>query len=279
MRLPLITMSVIGVMLASTPVVAQQNNNSVQARLDRVEREMQTLSRSVFKGDVPPPQMGGSMNTQQAAQVEVRMNQIEESLRRLTGMVEENSYRIRQLTEASSNNAGTVNSAPSAYQNDSGSANSVDTTTQNNQPTSLTDNGQSLGTLNSNATTAVALYDDAFSYLQRNDFAAAQTKFQDFINQYPNDDLAANAKYWLGETYYGQNNYQEASRAFARAFKDHPDGQKAPDTLLKLAMSLNGQNMTQEACLTLAELNKRFPDASSAVKSQVTQEQQAYGCN
>ena len=190
---------------------------------------------------------------------------------------------MRQLSESA---AASNNSMNNTYQNDSGSANSgiaPNAPQTGGEPTSLSNGGSSepyqLGTLNNQATTAAGMYDEAFSYLQRNDYSTAQIKFQDFINNYPDDTLVANAKYWLGETYYARGEYQDASRAFARAFKDHPDGQKAPDTLLKLAMSLNGQNMTQEACLTLTELTNRFPNASSAVKSKTAEEQQAYGCN
>ena len=138
-----------------------------------------------------------------------------------------------------------------------------------------------LGTLNNNtsSTTPAGLYDQAFSYLQTNDYASAQATFDDFLEKYPTHSLAANAKYWLGETYYERQDYESASRAFARSFKDHPDGQKAPDTLLKLAMSLKGQGMTPEACLTLKELNNRFPDAPSAVTSTAATEKSSYGCD
>ena len=278
MRLSIITTLVIGAVFISAPVLAQ--NNSVNSRLDRMEREMQTLSRSVFKGDVPPPSIGGSgMDSRQAAQVEVRMNQIEEQLRRLTGMVEENSYNLRQLSEKNSSN----DSLPNQYQNDSSSV----TNDVPSQPTPLNNTVEQndpyqLGTLNNNDDGPMSpskMYDQAFSYLQTNDYASAQATFEDFIRTYPDHSLAANSKYWLGETYYARGEFQDASRSFARAFKDHPDGQKAPDTLLKLAMSLKGQNMNEEACLTLSELKDRFPNAPASVTAKANDEQASYGCN
>lgn len=282
MRFTLLTFMSLAMILMSGHAIAQ-NVNSIETRLDRIEREMQTLSRSVFKGDVPPPSLGGggsSMNAQQAAQMEVRMNQIEEQLRRLTGMVEENSFRLRQLSENSNSSMGNSGmggnyqpSGPSAYVNDSMGMDDGSVVSQGQQP-------YTLGTINNNAGMSPArLYDQAFSYLQTNDFASAQTAFEEFTRTYPDHSLAANAKYWLGETYYARDDFQAAARAFARAFKDHPDGQKAPDTLLKLAMSLRGQGMTEEACLTLAELSNRFPNAPASVKTQATQERQAYACN
>ncbi len=263
-------------------VACAQNINSIQARLDRMEREMQTLSRSVFKGDVAPPQIGGGVDNSQTASMELRLNQIEDQLRRLTGMIEENSYRVRQVEEKmgqASSAANTINppsiqAQPLAPSINNGVAS--DALVVDNAP-------YQLGTLNQNNNdndnkeTPAGLYDRAFSFLQNDDYASAQSSFESFIAQYPDHSLVENAKYWLGETFYAREDYQSASRSFARAFKDHPEGSKAPDVLLKLAMSLKGQNMNEEACLTLNEVEKRFPTAQSVI-TKADEEKQAYGC-
>ena len=269
-------MLLVGAVFLSAPSFAQ-NMNSMDSRLDRIERDMQTLSRSVYKGDVPPPEMGYANSGQNNAQMELRLNQIEDQLRRLTGMIEENTFRIRQIesNQVSSNQPAMQQQIPSQVQPVLSAPNGGDSSLSvSNQP-------YQLGTLNNNspATTPAGLYDQAFSYLQNNDYASAQASFNDFIIQYPEHSLVANAKYWLGETYYKQNNFKQASQAFARSFKDHPDGQKAPDTLLELAMSLHAQNMNNEACLTLSELSKRFPNAPTPVTSQADQERSQYGCS
>ena len=250
-----------------------QNINSLQTRLDRMEREMQTLSRSVYKGDVPPPQIQSSVNSQVTAQTEVRMNQLEDQLRRLTGMIEENSYRTRQLEDKIKN----LSSSPSITTN---APVSSDLSAVQTSPLTVDNTSYQLGTITNNqtATTPASLYDQAFSYLQINDYANAQNTFENFIEKYPDHSLAANSKYWLGETFYARSDYPAASRAFARSFKDHPEGQKAPDTLLKLAMSLKGQNMKDEACLTLGELKSRFPNAPASVLSKANSERQNYQC-
>lgn len=256
----------------STFAASAQNINSLQTRLDRMEREMLTLSRSVYKGDVPPPQMQSTTSAQVTAQSEVRMNQLEDQLRRLTGMIEENSYRTRQLEDKLNmlSTAQSVSNAPVAT-----SPSAVQTA-----PLTVDNTPYQLGTItnNQNATSPAGMYDQAFSYLQINDYANAQSTFEKFIEQYPDHSLAANSKYWLGETFYARGDYQAASRAFAKSFKDHPEGQKAPDTLLKLAMSLKAQDMKDEACLTLGELKSRFPNAPSSVLSKANSERQSYQC-
>ena len=162
----------------STFSASAQNINSLQIRLDRMEREMQTLSRSVYKGDVPPPQIQSGVNSQVTAQAEVRMNQLEDQLRRLTGMIEENSYRTRQLEDK----VKMLSSGVSTPTNSS-----VSPAVSSVQETSLTvDNTPyQLGTITNNqtATTPASLYDKAFSYLQINDYANAQGAFENFIEK------------------------------------------------------------------------------------------------
>lgn len=259
------------VMMMVSPVFAQ-NINSVEARLDRMEREMNTLSRSVFRGDVPPPTMqvqnSGSSNT---AAMELRLNQLEDQIRRMTGMIEENSFRLRKLeTTGVSSQANTQPQQLNQF---------VPEPSIDNSPLVVDNSPYQLGTINNTGTSPAGLYDEAFGYLQVNDYASAQDSFERFIAAYPDHSLVANSKYWLGETFYARNDYQAASQSFARAFKDHPDGQKAPDTLLKLAMSLKAQDMNTEACLTLDELSKRFPNAPSSVTTKASEERASYGCD
>ena len=265
-RLTLLTTTA---MLFALPSFAQ---NSVESRVDRIEREMQTLSRAIYKGDVPPPSISAPVDAQANAATEMRLNQIEDQLRRLTGMIEEQGYKLRKLE--SDSNRSRVDAKP------------IEPEVRAQKPVDLSASGSqqpmenSLGTISGNADTSspAGLYDQAFAYMQKKDYETAQSTFDDFLSQYPDHSLAENAKYWLGETYYAREDYDAASRAFARAFQDHPDGQKAPDVLLKLAMSLKGQDMSEEACLTLTELKKRFPSAPPSVLTKADDERASYGC-
>lgn len=195
-------------------------------------------------------------------------------------MIEETQYKIRKLENqsvSSQGNAVNTNTSNNNMSSDTSvSSTPLSSSTSQNQP-------YQLGTLNTakqadGSTSPAELYDQAFLYMQKNDYVAAQGAFDEFLKQYPDHDLAANAKYWLAETFYARGDYPGASRAFALSYKDFPNGNKAPDSLLKLAMSLQQQDMTSEACLTLAEINKQFPNAPASIKSKVFKENQEYGC-
>lgn len=122
--------------------------------------------------------------------------------------------------------------------------------------------GRGQGTGAGNAAQA---YDQAFGYLQQSNYTDAENAFRNFLSIYPTHPLAANAQYWLGETYFAQTQYSTAAKTFAKAFQDYPKGQKAPDALLKLSLTLEKMNKKEDACLTLKELKKRFPSGPASV--------------
>lgn len=73
--------------------------------MDRMENEIQTLSRALFKGQTPPPGSLPASGTDQAAQanLEVRLGQLEQEVRVLTGRVEEQDFALRRLDEKMTN--------------------------------------------------------------------------------------------------------------------------------------------------------------------------------
>lgn len=140
------------------------------------------------------------------------------------------------------------------------------------------DNGGAVTAGKPQTVSAAQAYDQAFSYLQQNNYADAQRAFGDFLKSYPSHPLAANAKYWLGETQFAQTQYSAAAKTFAKAFQEHPQGQKAPDALFKLALTLEKMNKKDDACLTLQELNKRFTSGPASILKRASEEGLRMGC-
>lgn len=133
------------------------------------------------------------------------------------------------------------------------------------------------------ATTADAanpkqLYETAYGYLMQRDYGAAQSAFEDFLNRYPNDSLAGNAQYWLGEAHFVRGEYKAAAGAFLKGYQNYAGNARAADSLLKLAMSLDRLGQKDAACSSFAELTSRFPDAPDNVRTRAKSERQRIGC-
>ena len=138
--------------------------------------------------------------------------------------------------------------------------------------------GQSLPQAAASDAAAKQLYETAYGLLLQQDYASAEAAFEEFLKRFPNDTLAGNAQYWLGETFYVRGNFKASASAFLKGYQTYGRSSKAPDSLLKLAMSLDRLGQRDSACASYSELNVRFPNAPGAVRSRADTERRRLGC-
>lgn len=121
-------------------------------------------------------------------------------------------------------------------------------------------------------------YDVAFGLLQSKRFGEAEAAFERFVADHPKHELAGNAQYWLGETYYVQGDHERAAGAFLEGYKTYRSSSKSPDNLLKLGITLAILNQKPDACAVFAELKDRYPNAQNSIKRRAKRESQKSGC-
>ncbi|HEY5597455.1 MAG TPA: tol-pal system protein YbgF [Kiloniellales bacterium] len=93
--------------LLALPPAAPAQDAQLQGlidRIDRLQRELITLQRQVYRGEAPPapaelPAEAGPPSTTAMARIELRLSQFENELRSLTGQIEEASFRYSQMSE------------------------------------------------------------------------------------------------------------------------------------------------------------------------------------
>lgn len=112
-----------------------------------------------------------------------------------------------------------------------------------------------------------ALYLQAFADYASGRFAQAIDGFKAFLGNYPNNDYAGNAQYWLGECYFSRQEYGLAVATFRKTAETYPQGGKTPDALLKMAAALQLMNEPDQAQEALRLLRSRYPDSPAARKS------------
>lgn len=122
------------------------------------------------------------------------------------------------------------------------------------------------------------LYDLAYAHVLRKEYERAEMGFREFLQSYPRDRLAADATFWLGESYFQRQRYREAAEQFLKISRDYPRAGKGADSLLKLGMSLNGLGARDQACATFAKVGVDYPGASNAVRQSVEREQRRARC-
>jgi tol-pal system protein YbgF len=77
-------------------------------------------------------------------------------------------------------------------------------------------------------------------------------------------DLADNALFWIGETYFAAKDYVNAMRFYARVTTDYADQNKAPDAMFKTALAQERTGDLALARRTLQQVIERYPYSSSA---------------
>jgi tol-pal system protein YbgF len=287
-------------------------------RIDRLERDMNLLQRQVYRGTGPdnaalaPSPAGGPQGT---LNYEVRISALEDQMRQLTGQIEEINYNLDQmkrrldtlssdvdqrLTALEHGNAAPgqpplvgaappgqpprplaggpppgAGATPGQPAGQSGVLGQLPVGTQ--QAAAPATAGGAAGTLPSGS--PQDQYNYAFGLLRQANYPAAEQALRSFIQRYPNDPLAGNAQYWLGETYYVRKDYSNAAAVFAEGYQKYPKGGKAADNLLKLGMALGQLGQKADACRAFARLDRDFPTAPATIKDRAGEEKKQLGCS
>ncbi len=108
------------------------------------------------------------------------------------------------------------------------------------------------------------LYDLALRDYQRGDYDVAVRQFTQYIEYFPDSDLADDAQFYIGDSYYTQSLYTPALDAYEKLLDTYPDGSKVPATLLKIAFIKLARNEPSEARSYLERVIGEFPDAEEA---------------
>lgn len=111
------------------------------------------------------------------------------------------------------------------------------------------------------------IYKYAYNMLIQENFLEAEKYFNIFLGENPDDPLASNAYYWLGETFYVQKSFQKAAISFAKGYQKFPKGNKAIDQLFKLALTFINLGKNEDACASFSKLELEFPNASERIKN------------
>jgi len=121
-------------------------------------------------------------------------------------------------------------------------------------------------------------YDLAYGYMLRRDYALATESFKKFLSDFPNDRMAPEAFYWLGESMYQRQQYRDSAENFLKISTDYPNAPRAAEALLRLGQSLAALDERETACAAFGEIARKYPRASAAVKQAVVQEQRRAKC-
>jgi tol-pal system protein YbgF len=107
-------------------------------------------------------------------------------------------------------------------------------------------------------------YRKAIMLYGRGSYREARAAFEQVFESDPAGDLADNALYWVGETYFAARDYNNAMRYYGRVTTDFADQNKAPDALFKTALAQERTGDLALARRTFQQLIERYPYSTAA---------------
>jgi len=112
-----------------------------------------------------------------------------------------------------------------------------------------------------------AEYEHLLGLFRDGDLEGARRGFTAFLSQYPNSDLAPNARYWLGESHYGKKDYKQAIDAYDRVEMDYPQSEKVPAAILKKGYAYLALKDKKRASSAFKQVVTLYPKSLEAGKA------------
>ena len=112
-----------------------------------------------------------------------------------------------------------------------------------------------------------AEYERILAYFKEGNLDGSRDGFSAFLAEYPNSDLAPNARYWLGESHYGKKDYKQAIDSYDRVEIDYPQSEKVPAAILKKGfayLALKDKKRASSAFKQVVTLYPKSPEAGKA---------------
>ncbi len=206
--------------------------------------------------------------------VHSRVLEISKDLQMLTGRFDENKYSMEKALKDSASEMEILNAQitniESQIKEIQDKVNSLEEQTRQ-QKKPLEEQGTPQKTTESKD--KVVMYEAAYNAFQQKQFKEAREKFESFLKEFPQDELADNAHFWMGEIYYNEKDFESAILAYETVLKKYPDSEKVPSALLKQGFSFIEIGDKKTGRTILEKLRESYPDSKQAEEAKKKIEQ------
>lgn len=98
----------------------------------------------------------------------------------------------------------------------------------------------------------------ALDQMMKKNYNDSKIILDDFIKNFPENQLSGSAHFWLGKIHLFETNYRKAAIVFGEGVQKFPNSIKAPEMYYELAKSLKEMDKISESCKTLALLAQNY---------------------
>lgn len=286
----------------ATPLAAQ--DQAVGQRVDKLEREMRAVQRKVFPGgnqqyfepqitqQAPTQTPGGVPAGDPLADLNTRVSSLEQELARLTGQIEQNSFKVRQLEEQMNRFKGDAEfrlntlegnpaAPPGGAPRPGGAAASAPAAPPVVAPAAPAPVVANVTKREATGDAGEDAYMAGYDLWAAKQYPQAEQSLRDFIAKYPNHKRASFGRNLLGRTLLDSGQPAKAAQVFLENYKTLPRGERAPDSLYYLGQSLMALKPAKadQACEVYRELEDVYGTTIAApLKDRVAKAKTAAKC-
>lgn len=297
------------------PGVALAQSGTIDKRVERLEKEMRAVQRSVFpggsptffEGEIAPDNTPGERVKSSAPVIDLtaRVDALESQLQTLTGQTEQNAFQLRELEKKfeayKSEMEKRLAAPPETVETTPASlpvtpvARPAPTTAAATKPAATKPATAKPAAAPASSAARLALVkkveipatgnevDDGYNYGYRlweaKLYPEAQTQLKDVVAKWPQHRLASFAQNLLGRSYLDEGKPSLAAVAFYNNYKDRPSGARAPHSLMYMGVALDKLGRKADACKAFRELEEVYGDkAPQDVRTDAAAAKTKAGC-
>ena len=280
---------VIFLLLFNFSVYGEDNLLTLKQQLDRLQRDVNDLSKLTFQRDNNNSNNSSTENSANITAFDLRIYDIEKDIKTLNSNFEDLVFQVDEIKSSFEElsigfeelsiridtalinkveNTKTPEISSAKINNEEDTENTLGTLKINSEDLSEDNTEEVNNNLGSDTQNLKPeeQFQLAFDLLRSQKFDQAKKALKKFIADNTDNELAGSAHYWLGEIHLLKKDYREAALVFAEGYQKYPSSIKAPENLYKLAEALSKIDKKNEACNTFEKFLKEYIDHKLVVK-------------
>lgn len=107
-------------------------------------------------------------------------------------------------------------------------------------------------------------FQTGYNAFQSGRYKESRDAFLAYLAGKPDPDLADDAQYWVGETFYNERQFDYALVAYDKLIKSYAKSDKVPAALLKQGLCFSSLNYTSDARVVFQKLVDSYPSSDEA---------------
>ena len=301
------------VFFANISFAQQDKMNELIDRLEKIQKDIQTLEKAVYSKSAALPSDNVVVNEALTRQL-AKISELEKQIQEMTSKFEENNYKVQQLSDrlnkVSNDNQFRLQqlennkaisekiSAPKEVivekapvvvkKNENNILNSEEIDIEKNviEEKKVQSDNIKLKEKDNKPKTKVLpkvsiaeQYKYATNIMKSGDFEKAEIAFKEFVDTHSKHELAGSAQFWYAETFYIRQLYDDAAAAFLEGYQKYPNSPKAPENLLKLGVTLAELGEIEQGCKMIVNLKKAYPKTDASILQKSSYEKKRFNCS